>query len=131
MRLRAFAILAATCLVCNAPTHARDRARRIYTYREADKARRLARRECRPLVIHFVPDSRVGAGQLESFYKDPKGVSREVLDNVVIVVVPTARYRRFARRLGITGPGGYRTISAYDLSPVDENSVPTCRSGFI
>jgi hypothetical protein len=43
----------------------------------------------------------------------------------------TRRFAGFARQLGIGGPGGYRTISPYDLSPMDEQSTPTCRSGFV
>ncbi|MCP4250305.1 MAG: hypothetical protein GY778_24950 [bacterium] len=133
MTIRAGVLLAIACCSLLGPTRARagDSPRRIYTYRQAEEARRLARRECKPLVIHFVPDSKTGAEQLDSFYKDPQGVPAELIDDVVIVVVPTQRYSRFARRLGITGPGGYRTVSAYDLSAMDDGSVPTCRSGFV
>ncbi len=104
---------------------------RIFTYKNAEKARRLARWECKPLVVHFVPDTKLGADQLNAFYAKPGGVPRELLDEVVIVVVPTERFRGFARQLGITGEGGYRTISAYDLSALDDKSQPTCRSGFV
>ena len=41
------------------------------------------------------------------------------------------KYRGFAVRLGVTGEGGFRTISAYDLSTMDSGAEPTCRSGFI
>ncbi len=104
---------------------------RIFTYKNAEKARRLARWECKPLVVHFVPDTKLGADQLDSFYAKEGGVPRALLDKVVIVVVPTERFRGFARQLGITGDGGYRTISAYDLSTLDDRSQPTCRSGFV
>jgi len=104
---------------------------RIFSYKNAEKARRLARWECKPLVVHFVPDTKLGADQLNAFYAKPGGVSRALLDKVVIVVVPTERFRGFARQLGITGDGGYRTISAYDLSALDDQSQPTCRSGFV
>lgn len=104
---------------------------RIFSYRNAEKARQLARWECKPLVVHFVPDTTLGADQLDAFYARPGGVPRELLDDVVIVVVPTGRYRRFARQLGITGDGGFRTISAYDLGVLDDRSQPTCRSGFV
>ena len=103
----------------------------IFTYKNAEKARRLARWECKPLVVHFVPDTKLGADQLDAFYAREGGVPRALLDKVVIVVVPTERFRGFARQLGITGDGGYRTISAYDLSALDDRSQPTCRSGFV
>ena len=67
----------------------------------------------------------------QTYYVKPGGVSRELLEEVVIVVVPTQRFTAFARQLGITAAGGYRTISAYDLSALDEKSQPTCRSGFV
>ena len=104
---------------------------RIFSYKNGEKARRLARWECKPLVVHFVPDTKLGSDQLNAFYAKPGGVPRELLDEVVIVVVPTGRFRRFARQLGITGDGGYRTISAYDLGALDDRSQPTCRSGFV
>lgn len=104
---------------------------RIFSYREAEKARALARWECKPLVIHFVPDTQLGAKQLDAYYAKPGGASRELLDRVVIIAAPIGRYRGFARRLGINGDGGYRTISAYDLGVVDDSSQPTCRSGFV
>ena len=104
---------------------------RIFTYKNAEKARRLARWECKPLVVHFVPDTKLGADQLNAYYANEGGVSRDLLEEVVIVVVPTGRFRGFARQLGITGDGGYRTISAYDLGALDDASQPTCRSGFV
>ena len=104
---------------------------RIFSYKNAEKARRLARWECKPLVVHFVPDTKLGADQLNAFYAKDGAVPRALLDKVVIVVVPTERFRGFARQLGITGDGGYRTISAYDLSALDDRSQPTCRSGFV
>jgi|GEM_PF-1661129 len=110
---------------------ARRQSVRIFSYRNAEKARRLARWECKPLVVHFVPDTKLGADQLNAFYARDGGVPRSLLDKVVIVVVPTERFRGFARQLGITGDGGYRTISAYDLSALDDQSQPTCRSGFV
>ena len=104
---------------------------RIYMYGDADAARERARWECKPLVVHFVPDSKTGSDQFNSFYRKRGGVPASLLEDVVIVVVPTQRFPAFARGLGIDGPGGFRTISAYDLSPLDEQSVPTCRSGFV
>ncbi len=119
--------------VASAPTSraATGPSGRIFSYKNGEKARRLARWECKPLVVHFVPDTKLGADQLDAFYAKPGGVPRELLDEVVIVVVPTERFRRFARQLGITGDGGYRTISAYDLGALDDRSQPTCRSGFV
>jgi hypothetical protein len=105
--------------------------RHIYSYQQGEHARRVARASCKPLVIHFVPESRVGWDQLQGFYARPGGVTDDLLEDVVIVVVPTQRFAGLARQLGISGAGGYRTISPYDLSPLDERSVPTCRSGFV
>ena len=118
------------CLLSMA-AQASEPPRRIFTYREAERARRLARQECTPLVIHFVPDSDVGAKQLDSFYGGPDSIPESVLSEVVVVVVPTKRYSGLARQLGITGPGGYRTISPFDLDTMDEKAQPTCRSGFV
>ena len=103
---------------------------RIFPYTEAEAARRLAQRECKPLVLHFIPDTEVGAKQLDDFYAGRKRIPNDILDQVVIVVLPIGKYARFAKELGINGPGGYRTISAFDLSPFDKSSQPTCRSGF-
>ncbi len=127
-RLLALAII---CTVGVQSVQAGSPPRRVYKYRDAEKARRLARDECRPLVIHFVPDSKLGADQLKAFYAQSTGVPAELLEQVVIVVVPTERFRRFARQLGVTEAGGYRTISAFDLSTVDQESQPTYRSGFV
>jgi hypothetical protein len=104
--------------------------RRIFTYREGEQARQVARRECKPLVVHFVPDTKLGSDQLNSFYRGPERIPQSILDGVVIVAVPTQQYSSFAKQLGVSGQGGFRTISAYDLSTVDEKSVPTCGSGF-
>ena len=103
---------------------------RIYPYMQAEEARQLARLECRPLVIHFVPDSPMGKEQLESFYQNEWSISQDTLNSVVIIVVPIEKYRRFAQSLGLNHIGGYRTISSFDLNPIDEQSMPTCRSGF-
>ena len=104
---------------------------RVYTYRQAEGARLLGQRECRPLVIHFIPDTKLGDKQFESFYRGPKAVPVSLLEKVVIVAVPTQKFAGLARQLGISGPGGYRTISAYDLSPVGEQAQATTRSGFV
>ena len=54
-----------------------------------------------------------------------------ILEQVVIVAVPTHAFADFAQQLGVTGEGGLRTISAYDLSPLKRDSLRTVRSGFI
>ncbi|HEY3244246.1 MAG TPA: hypothetical protein VGM03_12945 [Phycisphaerae bacterium] len=105
--------------------------RRIFTFREGEEARQLARRECKPLVVHFVPDTKLGSEQLNSFYRGAERIPQSVLDGVIIVAVPSQQYASFAKELGVSGQGGYRTISAYDLSTVDAKSVPTCGSGFM
>ncbi len=105
--------------------------RRIFTFREGEQARQLAQRECKPLVVHFVPNNKTGGDQLTSFYAGSKAVPKSVLERVVIVAVPIEQYRGFAQQLGVTGAGGYRAISSYDLSTLDEKSQPTCRSGFV
>ena len=118
-------------LLLAAPTaHASDLWKRVYPYQRAETARQLARRECKPLVIHFVPDSQLGAEQLQSFYSGRRRVPDDVLDKVVIIGVPREKYGLFAQDLGVMSPAGFRTISAYDLSPVDQDSVPTVRTGF-
>jgi hypothetical protein len=131
MALRAFYALLLTVSSMTAPGEASQPQRRIFTYRDAEEARRLAQRECKPLVIHFIPDSQIGAEQLEAFYNEQDGVPQNLMDRVVIVLVPTEKYVRFARRLGVTDAGGYRTISAFDLTTFDQQAVQTYRSGFV
>jgi len=104
---------------------------RVFSYRQAEQARLVAQRECKPLVIHFIPDTKLGGQQFEAFYRGPDAVPASVLEDVVIVAVPTRKFAGLARRLGITGLGGYRTISAYDLSPMENQAQATCRTGFI
>ena len=123
-------LVIAVALLASTTAHASDLWERVYPYQRAEKARQLARRECKPLVIHFVPDSQLGAEQLESFYAGRRRVPDAALEKVVVVGVPREKYGRFAQDLGVMSPAGFRTISAYDLSPVDENSVPTVRTGF-
>ena len=48
--------------------------RRIFSYKQADEARRLAQEECKPLVIHFIPDTKVGAKQLDNFYSGKRRI---------------------------------------------------------
>jgi hypothetical protein len=105
--------------------------RRIFTYREGEQARQVAQQECKPLVVHFVQNNVTGGEPLNSFYAGSDSVPKSLLAKVVIVAVPIEQYRAFAQQLGVTGPGGYRAISAYDLSTLDEKSQPTCRSGFV
>ncbi len=103
----------------------------VFTYRNAEEARRLAREQCKPLVLHFLPDTRLGQQQFNSFYWGRSSVERSLLESVIIVAVPTEKYAGLAKRLGIREAGGYRTVSAYDLSGMDDGAVPTCRSGFV
>jgi len=105
-------------------------ATRVFSYQQAETARQLARRECKPLVVHFLPDSRVGVEQHDAFYSGPHGIARTVLDDVVIVLVPSESFAGFANDLGLRQPGGFRTLSSYDLAPFDEKAVVTCRAGF-
>ena len=100
---------------------------RVYPYQQADTARRIAIEECKPLVVHFVPDNATGSEQLTSYYRGPNSVPQEILEKVVIVVLPTERFRDFANELGVTGVAGYRTISPYHLSPLGKAAKPTCR----
>lgn len=131
MRLSGCAMLAGYVLVAvSTPTEALELGERIFPYQHAEKARKLARAECKPLVIHFVPDSKLGAAQLSSFYTGDRRVPEAVLEKVVVIGVPRERYAKFAQELGVMSPAGYRTISAYDLSPIDATSVPTVRTGF-
>lgn len=112
------------------PGRAEEPAQRIYLVDQAEAARSHAIRECCPLVLHFIPDNHLGREQITSFYGRSDGVPKEVLDRVVILLLPIDRYREFARDLGIVTAGGYRTISPYHLSPLDVSAKPTCFSGF-
>ncbi|HUU86105.1 MAG TPA: hypothetical protein VM243_21620 [Phycisphaerae bacterium] len=131
MPLGGFLTAVAALALLSGPKDVLGPQRRIFTYYKAEQARQLARKECRPLVIHFVPDSQLGAEQLHSFYNDEDGIPDDVLERVVIVAVPREKYAGFARKLGVTEAGGYRTVSAFDLTTFDEQAVPTYRSGFI
>lgn len=103
----------------------------VFTYRDAEEARRLARQQCKPLVLHFLPDTQVGKRQFNSFYWGKSSVKEALLKDVIIVAIPTEKYAGLAKRLGIHAAGGYRTVSPYDLSGMDNGAVPTCRSGFV
>jgi len=103
----------------------------VFLPHQANEARRLAQEQCKPLVVHVVPNSSVGVKQVGEFYGRFGAIPKDVLDKVVIVVLPGDRYGRFASQLGITDAGGLRTISAYDLDALDARSVTTCRAGFI
>ncbi len=103
----------------------------IFPYQQADEARQLARDQCKPLTLHFVPDNKLGADQLVAFYKGPTRVTDEILEKVVIVALPTEKFAKFAKEYGITEKGGYRTISPYDLGVFERESVGTVRSGFV
>ena len=103
----------------------------VFPFQQADEARQVARDQCKPLTLHFVPDSKLGGEQLVAFYRGPNRVSDEVLEKVVIVALPTRKFARFAKQFGITDKGGYRTISAYDLGVLDKASLGTIRSGFV
>lgn len=105
--------------------------RSIFSVHQADRARQLARDECKPLILHFVPDNAQGGDQLVSFYTGPDRVADGLLDQVVIVALPRRTYGGLARKLGIADDGGYRTISPYDLGVFDRPAVTTIRSGFI
>jgi len=103
---------------------------RVFPYDKDEAARQLARKECKPLVLHFVPDDKVGFQQFQWFYTEKYRVPDDVLDKLVIVVIPSGRYAGLKNQLGVKGPGGFRAISAYDLEPFDTKAAQTCRSGF-
>lgn len=105
--------------------------KRVFSYKQANEARQLARDDCKPLVIHFVPDDQLGSRQVKTFYTGPKKIPSSLLEKVVIIVVPTKKFARFARQLGVTGIGGYRTISPYSLDILDDQSLSTVRTGFV
>lgn len=126
-------ILAAILLVTSAWCPAAARAKwqdRIFPYDKAETARQLARKECKPLVLHFVPDDEVGFKQFHLFYTERYRVPDELLNKLVIVVIPSRRFAAFKNQLGVKGAGGYRTISAYDLEPFNAKAVQTCHTGF-
>jgi len=127
VRCRLVTLAALLCTLCRAG----DAPRRVFSYHKADQARQLARDECKPLTLHFVPDNLHGGDQLVSFYTGPGRVRDEWLDKVVIIALPSQKYRRLARDLGIKDDGGYRTISPYDLSVFSSPAVSTIQSGFI
>ncbi len=108
-----------------------------FTHRQAKQAQRIAQDECKPLVLHFLPETPFGRLQVRSYYDSSVGgVSRDVLQQAVVVILPMPRYAGFAAQLGIIEEGGLRTISPFDLVAVDTQSVSTlqtvlrCKPGF-
>ena len=125
--------IAACIVLLGLCSHARAQItpKNVFTFRDAEEARQRAREQCKPLVLHFLPDTRLGEQQFNSFYWGKSSVKRSLLESVIIVAIPTEKYAGLAKRLGIREAGGYRTVSAYDLSGMDDGAVPTCRSGFV
>lgn len=103
----------------------------VFLPEQANEARQVAQRACKPLVVHVVPNARVGMEEVVGFYQPGGELPREVLDRVVIVILPRDRYWKFAAELGINDAGGMRTLSPYSLDTLDAGSVTTCRAGFI
>lgn len=97
----------------------------MFQHTQAREAQQLAQRECVPLVIHVVTGNSVGMKQVSDFYYGADGIPANVLDRVVILVIPREKYVRFAEQLGVYGTSGLRTISAYDLSFFDDQSTTT------
>ena len=124
-------VLLTLSISCPVAARGSEPASRVFPYQRAEEGRQLARDECKPLVVHFVPDSKLGGDQLAAFYRGPQRVPDALIEQVVIIAVPTESFRRFARELGITGEGGLRTISPYDMTAADQGSVSTIRTGFI
>ena len=113
----------------SAPTLAGSSPTRVFPPDQAEQARQLAIRECKPLVIHFVPDNQIGQEQLSQYYGGPDGIPKDLLQRVVILVLPSDRFREFADDLEVTGPAGYRAISPFHLTPLGRAARPTC-TGF-
>jgi len=103
----------------------------VYAPDRAKQARDAAKTGCRPLVVHVVPNSRIGVQEVLEFYQPGGEIPADLLARVVIVILPRDRYAKFATELGITDAGGMRTISAYSLDTLDAAGVTTCRAGFV
>ena len=103
----------------------------VFLPNQANQARELAQTMCKPLVVHVVPNSSVGYTQMLEFYGAGGEMPPEVLDRVIIVILPRDRYAKFSSELGITDAGGMRTISPFSLDTMDASSVTTCRAGFV
>ena len=129
MRLGALPLIAAPLFLIPTMAQASDLSMHVFLYRRADEARQLAQRECKPLVIHFVPDSPLGAEQMKSFYTGKRRVREVVLEKVVIIAVPREKFPLFAQQLGVTSHAGFRTICPYDLRPVDRGAYRTVYDG--
>ena len=118
-----FTLAVLVAAVC--PAEARSKNPRVFRYRQADKARDLARRENKPLVIHLIPSNANGAKQIRKFYESRGGIPRQVLDRVVVLLLPQEKFAAFAAKLGIQQVGGMRTISPYDLSMYGYSALET------
>ena len=83
----------ASCIVLlGLCSHARAQItpKNVFTFRDAEEARRRAREQCKPLVLHFLPDTRLGEQQFNSFYWGKSSVKRSLLESVIIDPTPSS-----------------------------------------
>jgi len=100
---------------------------RVYNDDQAPEALRVAQRECKPLVLHFVPTEKDAANQRREYYGPHSPIPREDLERMVVVIIPKDRYPDFARQMGIQDAGGIRTVSPYEFTFTDRWSLTTVK----
>ena len=99
----------------------------VYRHHQAEYAIKVAQRECKPLFVHVVPDTGSVGRHIKRFYGPDSPISAELLDRVVVLVMPADKYPHLRDQLGIDGKGGVRTLSPYSLEFSDFGSTATTR----
>lgn len=118
-------------LLCAVEARAADRPYRYYTHQQAQAALQVAQRECKPLVLHFVPDDAVGAEQTRAYYGAKSPIPRADLERVVVVVIPKSAFPEFAEAMRVDDAGGLRTVSPYEMTFTDRFALTTVRETLV
>lgn len=118
-------MLVCAVLLMAGPARADRPQRRVFSVAQADAARDLAMRECKPLVMHFAYNDEQAGEEMHTFYGDDV-VPPEVLEKVVVVVLSKQAFQQFAEDLGVFGYSGYRSISPFHLTPLSSTKKPKC-----
>jgi hypothetical protein len=97
----------------------------IFRHTVARLALQKARDECKPLVIHVVPTARRGRRQIKEYSGRKSSIPRDVLEGVVVLVVPRDKYPDFVHALGLNTDTGLCSLSPYGLAHDSEGRMET------
>lgn len=129
--MRRDVVTCVVALLCAIEAQAADRPYRYYTHQQAQAALQAAQRECKPLVLHFVPNATVGAEQTRAYYGARSPIPRADLERVVVVVIPKSEFPDFAAEMRVDDAGGLRTVSPYEMSFTDRFALTTVRETLV